>query len=373
MHRQAFSRTAALGRQPGVSACGGAWRGGSEGCRRRRERRRSVDARALDAAMPFDYEARAAEVEAGKRRQNEKRRVLRIGIIGFGNFGQFLARRFVAAGHSVIATSRGDYTEDAKAIGARFYGCMDDFCEEHPEIVILSTSILSLEKVMSSIPFQRLKRSTLFVDVLSVKEFPMQLMLTRLPQDFDILCTHPMFGPESGKGSWSGLPFVYERVRVREGDETRMRRIDALLAFFAEEGCRMVDMSCLEHDRLAAGTQFLTHTVGRMLGRLHMQDTTINTKGYESLLALVDNTSNDSFELFYGLFMYNVNATEELERMEMAFDEVKKELFDRMHSAVRQQLFEDNLKQTENANEANGGGRTLPPSERNVQEARPTG
>jgi len=59
--------------------------------------------------------------------------------------------------------------------------------------------------------------------------------------------------------------------------------------------------------------------------------------------------------------------------MEMAFDEVKKELFDRMHSAVRQQLFEDNLKQTKNANEANGGGRTLPPSERNVREARPTG
>ena len=85
-----------------------------------------------------------------------------------------------------------------------------------------------------------------------------------------------------------------------------------------------------------------------------MQDTTINTKGYESLLALVENTRNDSFELFYGLFMYNVNATDELEKMEIAFDEVKKELFGRMHNVVRQQLFEvgpdeNSLERSQNA------------------------
>ena len=30
----------------------------------------------------------------------------------------------------------------------------------------------------------------------------------------DILCTHPMFGPQSGKHGWTGLPFVFERVRL---------------------------------------------------------------------------------------------------------------------------------------------------------------
>ena len=38
--------------------------------------------------------------------------------------------------------------------------------------------------------------------------------------------------------------------------------------FFAAEGCRMVEMSCEEHDQLAASTQFITHTVGRMLGAM---------------------------------------------------------------------------------------------------------
>ena len=37
-------------------------------------------------------------------------------------------------------------------------------------------------------------------------------------------------------------------------------------------------MSCEEHDRLAASSQFITHTVGRVLGRMGLQGTPINTK-----------------------------------------------------------------------------------------------
>jgi arogenate dehydrogenase (NADP+), plant len=49
---------------------------------------------ALDAAMPFDFESRAAEkIKAEKS--------LMIGIVGFGTFGQFLAKRIVKQGHQV--------------------------------------------------------------------------------------------------------------------------------------------------------------------------------------------------------------------------------------------------------------------------------
>lgn len=33
----------------------------------------------------------------------------------------------------------------------------------------------------------------------------------------------------------------------------------------------MVEMSCAEHDRQAASTQFITHTVGRMLGEMQVR------------------------------------------------------------------------------------------------------
>jgi hypothetical protein len=49
--------------------------------------------------------------------------------------------------------------------------------------------------------------------------------------------------------------------------------------------------------------------VGRVLGAMDVQSTDINTKGFDALLNLVENTSHDSFDLYYGLFLYNANAT----------------------------------------------------------------
>lgn len=72
---------------------------------------------------------------------------------------------------------------EADRIGVSFFRDINDFCEEHPEVVVFATSILSMEAVLGALPVQRLKRSTLFVDVLSVKEFPKRLMLSMLPPE----------------------------------------------------------------------------------------------------------------------------------------------------------------------------------------------
>lgn len=103
----------------------------------------SVHVNALDAAMPFDFEAKM-QAKIAKEKQ------MTIGIVGFGNFGQFLAKRFIKHGHRVIGFSRGDYFEQARSIGAEFFNDADDFCEEHPDVVILATSIISTEKVCVS-------------------------------------------------------------------------------------------------------------------------------------------------------------------------------------------------------------------------------
>nr|KYP55642.1 hypothetical protein KK1_001864 [Cajanus cajan] len=263
---------------------------------------------------------------------------LKIAIVGFGNFGQFLAKTIVRLGHQVLAYSRSDYSHVAQELGVSYFNNVDDLCEQHPEVILLCTSILSTEKVLKSLPMLRLKRSTLFVDVLSVKEFPRNLFLQHLSPDFDVLCTHPMFGPESGKNGWNGLPFVYDKVRVGT-DEARMSRCDRFLEIFSSEGCRMVEMTCAEHDWHAAGSQFITHTTGRFLEKLKLEATPIDTKGYETLLSLVENTAGDSFDLYYGLFLYNINAMEQLERFDLAFESLKKQLFDRLHDVYRKQVF----------------------------------
>lgn len=68
-------------------------------------------------------------------------------------------------------------------MGVTFFADANDFCEEHPEVVVLACSILSLDSVVAHLPVQRLRRNTLFVDVLSVKQFPKHLLLSRLPSE----------------------------------------------------------------------------------------------------------------------------------------------------------------------------------------------
>lgn len=147
-----------------------------------------------------------------------------------------------------------------------------------------------------------------------------------------------MFGPESARESWNGLHFVFEKVRIGE-EGSRAERCEKFLSIFEREGCKMVEMSCVEHDRYAAGSQFITHTVGRVLGMLRLESTPINTKGYETLLDLVENTAGDSFDLYYGLFVYNKNALDMLERLDSAFEALKAQLFGSLHDVVRNQLF----------------------------------
>lgn len=63
-----------------------------------------------------------------------------------------------------------------------------------------------------------------------------------------------------------------------------------------------------------------------MLNELNVETTPINTAGYESLLGVVDTTTKDSFDLFYGLYKYNPNARSELNKLEEALKNIRAQL-----------------------------------------------
>jgi arogenate dehydrogenase (NADP+) len=288
-------------------------------------------------------------------------RPLTIGIIGFGRFGQFIARTFAKHG-KVVVTSRSDYTAVASGMGVTYIPLdqPDEFLKQGLDVIIVATSILSFESTILKLvsPLQRFvdsqnKKGPLVVDVLSVKEHARQTMLKHLPEECDILCTHPMFGPDSGRNGWHNLNFVYEKTRVdkvifdpsstseasdsfvdnqgqihsvHEDSEAHVEAIDRIerfLSIWEEEGCRMVPMSCKAHDAYAANSQFITHLMGRILGSQGLVETPIDTKGFESVLRLVDSTTADSFDLFYGLYKFNQkNSMETIKQLRAAMDDV---------------------------------------------------
>ena len=293
---------------------------------------------------------------------------LTIGIVGYGRFGQFIAKTFAKHG-KVVVTSRSDYTDVADAMGAKYVPLSDpdEFLAQDLDVIILATSILSFEStVQGMVPSLRKhiaagNTAPLIVDVLSVKEFPREVMIETLPVECDILCTHPMFGPDSGRNGWHNLNFVYEKTRIDQvvfdpdgGEITNMSssseeeidsfvdssgrlrsihedseahveamdRIERFLSIWEEEGCRMVPMSCKSHDKDAANSQFITHLMGRILGAQGLQKTPIDTKGFESVLKLIDSTTADSFDLFYGLYKYNQNSAATIQQLKAAMDDV---------------------------------------------------
>jgi arogenate dehydrogenase (NADP+) len=105
-----------------------------------------------------------------------------------------------------------------------------------------------------------------------------------------------------------------------------MDRMERFLSIWEEEGCRMVQMSCREHDAYAANSQFITHLMGRILGKQGLSPTPIDTRGFENVLNLVDTTTADSFDLFYGLYKYNQNAMDTITNLQAAMEDVVKNL-----------------------------------------------
>jgi NADP oxidoreductase coenzyme F420-dependent len=202
-------------------------------------------------------ESRLAAQLAAVRREKLatlRSRPLRVGIVGFGRFGQFLAKTFVKHCGEVVVTSRSDYGGIATAMGARYVPLSDPaaFLAADLDVIVVAVSILSFEatlrelvphlktqiekqRSMALLPSlsddddddgddgsgdqlgaatPRFLHGPLIVDVLSVKEHARKLMLELLPSECDILCTHPMFGPDSGKDGWYDLNFVYEKTRI---------------------------------------------------------------------------------------------------------------------------------------------------------------
>ncbi|KAG5064431.1 Arogenate dehydrogenase 1, chloroplastic [Glycine max] len=93
----------------------------------------------------------------------------------------------------------------------------------------------------------------------------------------------------------------------------------------------MLQMSCEEHDKIAAKCQFITHTIGRTLAEMDIKSTPIDTKAFifHTLVQFKDTTIRDSFDLYSGLFLHNRFALQVLENLEHALHKVKETLVQR--------------------------------------------
>ena len=222
---------------------------------------------------------------------------MRIGIYGLGRFGTFFASTLTKGGAEVIAYSRSAHEAPE---GVRL-ATEDEVL--NADYLVFTVTIGAFESVLKRVA-SRIGRDTVVIDTCSVKTYPSKWMEAELPDYIYRIATHPMFGPDSGRYGVEGLPIVMCELSRRD------QRYDELKRYFECLGLKVLEMSPREHDQEAAYSQGVTHFVGRVLDNMGMKPTEIATKGYRSLMEIVEQTCNDPVELFYDLQRYNPYARE---------------------------------------------------------------
>lgn len=209
-----------------------------------------------------------------------------LGIIGFGSFGQFITKHLTTH-FDVSVFNRSDKSERAKELKVP-YVSIEEVCDN--DIVIVCVPVQFMEEMLKRIvPF--LKPGTKVVDVSSVKVKPVKLMKEILPAHCEIIATHPLFGPQSGKNGIEGLNMV-----LCPGERRTTLELER---FFRDDlGLKVLIRTPEVHDKQMAYVQALTHFVGRAVNEMDIPDVEQKTPAYQYLLDIKRNLGGDSYELF---------------------------------------------------------------------------
>ena len=85
-------------------------------------------------------------------------------------------------------------------------------------------------------------------------------------------------------------------------------------------------MSPDAHDRLAARSQGITHFLGRMLKEFGIKKTQIDTQGFKDLLDLVEQTCNDTWDLYTDLQLFNPYTLGTISELRKSTESLDKQL-----------------------------------------------
>jgi prephenate dehydrogenase len=222
-----------------------------------------------------------------------------LSIIGVGAFGEFMIRHLAPFFRVLVH----DPDRDLAAVEASYNVTLRSLeaCAA-ADVVVLAVPVQAMEAVAGAIA-PHLSPGALVLDVASVKVRPAELLDRLLPAHVDIVCTHPLFGPQSGGRGIAGLKVTVCNVRGA--------RDDCVVRFLEER--LMLEVIRAEpetHDRELAYVQGLTHLIGKILIDLDLSGIRQTTRSFDLVMQAVDFIRDDSEELFRAIERENPYVSE---------------------------------------------------------------
>lgn len=217
-----------------------------------------------------------------------------LGLIGVGAFGALAGRHLASHFDMVLHDAKRDIASLAREFGAR----VGDLKQAAScDILVLAVPVQTMESVLSAVaPW--VKQGALVLDVASVKTKPADLMLSLLPDSVDIIGTHPLFGPQSGKDSIEGLNMALCNLRGNRA---------ACVSDFLQNKLKLnvQPTTPQEHDKEMAYVQGLTHLLAKVVVSLDLPKFKFTTKTYDYMDQMVEMIRYDSDDLFKAIAREN--------------------------------------------------------------------
>jgi len=229
----------------------------------------------------------------------------KVSIIGYGRFGAML--------HALLSKGFEVDVYDKKQINNSDVNEVSLKDALKNETIFIAVPIRDFESLIHEIK-NDIRGNKTVIDVCSVKVFPKNVMTQNLSAEIDIIATHPLFGPDSLKDS--GSVMTMESVRDSYG------RFEFWKNYFDSQSITIEEISAEEHDMMAARSQGLTHFVGRVIDDFGTDQTRIDTEGYKALHKLVNQTCNDSWELFEDIQSYNPYTQKMVSELSESFKKI---------------------------------------------------
>ncbi|MDO8647275.1 MAG: prephenate dehydrogenase/arogenate dehydrogenase family protein [Candidatus Diapherotrites archaeon] len=171
-------------------------------------------------------------------------------MIGAGEFGCFYAQFFKTNGFEVTITDCKEDKAREAALKKEFsvMPCVFEKQLDFDVVVLALPEKAAVELSQKISPF--LKPGALMADTCSIKSRICKALEEIKRKDIELASIHPMHGPRVT--SIVGFPIIF--IELITGEKTK-----ELKKLFQESGARVVESNALEHDRMIAVVQGLTH------------------------------------------------------------------------------------------------------------------
>ncbi len=228
----------------------------------------------------------------------------KISIIGgYGGMGAFFAGLFGEEDFSVTISGPDEVKGEraARNLGARYIRD-NEKAAKGADIVMISVPMNATIDVIREVA-PAVKKGALLMDVTSVKEEPCRAMKKFAGKGVEILGTHPVFSHRVG--TLEGQVFILTPVRGKKW-------IVWLRKFLAKHKARVYESTPVEHDRIMAVVQGLTHfayiSIGKTLQELDVdikESRKFSSPIYELMLDIVGRIIGQNPGLYASIQMQN--------------------------------------------------------------------